>query len=65
MKRLLAFAAFFFYSLPALAATQEEIANVPPQTVDTLYVWIFLLGFIGAIVAGFVWYFRSDEKKEK
>jgi hypothetical protein len=65
MKRLLAFAAFLFCSLPALAATQEEIANAPAQTVDAVYVWIFLLGFIGALVAGCVWYFFSDEKKEK
>ena len=65
MKRLLAFAALLLPTLSVLAATQEEVANAPAQTVDTLYVWIFLIGFIGAIVAGCVWYFASDDKKEK
>ena len=41
------------------------MANAPVQTVDAVYVWIFILGFIGALVAGCVWYFFSDDKKEK
>ena len=65
MKPFLAFAALLLPSLSLLAATQEEVANAPVQTVDTLYVWIFLAGFIGAIVAGCVWYFSSEDKKEK
>ena len=65
MKRLLAFAALLLPTLSGLAATQEDVANAPVQTVDPLYVWIFLIAFIGAIIAGCVWYFMSDDEKQK
>ena len=66
MSRLPAFAALFLSSLPALAATQEEVAaNAPVQTADAMVVWVFIIGFVAAIVGGCVWYFRSDDEKPK
>jgi hypothetical protein len=65
MKRALAFAALLLPALSVLAATQEDVANAPVQTVDPVYVWIFLVGFIGAIIAGCVWYFFGEDKEQK
>jgi hypothetical protein len=64
MKRFLAFAALL-PSLPALAATQEELANAPVQTADPVVVWVFIIGFVVALVAGAIWYLRGDDKKQK
>ena len=64
MGRLLAFAAYFLSSLPVIAATQEEIANAPVQTADPIVVWVFLICFVGAIVAGCIWYFRGSRKEK-
>jgi hypothetical protein len=64
MRRLLACSIFLLASLPVIAATQEETANAPVPTVDTVYVVIFLVGFIAAI-AGFGYYFFRGEPKEK
>jgi hypothetical protein len=65
MKRLLTFAALL-PSLPALAATQEDVAaNAPVQTADPVVVWVFIIGFIAAIVGACVWYFWSDDETPK
>jgi uncharacterized membrane protein len=68
MKRLLAFAALLLSSLPALAATQEEVANAPVPTVDMVYVVLFIVGFIAAVVGFFVYYYfyaSDEENKDK
>lgn len=66
MKRLLAFAALLLSSLPALAATHEEIANAPVPTVDVVYVVIFIVGFIAAVAGFFAYYYfyGSDEENQ-
>jgi hypothetical protein len=65
MKRPTALASLLLASLPVLAATEEQLTNAPVQTADPLVVWIFLIGFIGAIVAGCIWYFYPSNKKDK
>ena len=66
MQRLLAFALLLYASLPALAATQEEAANnAPVPTADPVVVWIFVIGFVGALIAGCIWYFAGSDKKDK
>jgi steroid 5-alpha reductase family enzyme len=65
MKFLLALVPLLFFPFPIIAATQEQTANAPVQTVDTVYVLIFLVGFIAAIVAFFVYYFKEDPQDKK
>jgi len=63
MKKFLSSAVFFLMSLPVLAATQEmDKANAPADTVDTVYVVIFGVIFIGMIIGFFVYLFMSDKE---
>ena len=63
MKKFLSSAVFFLMSLPVLAATQEmDKVNAPGETVDTVYVVIFGIIFIGMIVGFFVYLFMSDKE---
>ena len=64
MQKFLSSAVFFLMSLPVLAATMEEKANAPADTVDMVYVVIFAIIFIGSIVGFFIYLFMTD-KKEK
>ena len=62
MQKFLSSAVFFLMSLPVLAATQEmDKANAPADTVDTVYVVIFGIIFIGMIVGFFIYLFMSDK----
>jgi len=62
MQKFLSSAVFFLMSLPVLAATQEmDKANAPADTVDTVYVVIFGIIFIGMIIGFFVYLFMSDK----
>lgn len=65
MKNFVAFATLLLASLAAVAATHEEVANAPVQTVDTVYVVIFLVGFVAAIVGFFAYYFFRGQPKDK
>jgi drug/metabolite transporter (DMT)-like permease len=68
MRRLLALAVFLISTFPVIAATHEEkAASAPVPTVDTVYVVIFLVGFIATIVGFCIYFFSggSEEKKEK
>jgi len=63
MQKFLSSAVFFLMSLPVLAATQEmDKVNAPGETVDTVYVVIFGIIFIGMIVGFFVYLFMSDKE---
>jgi len=63
MKKFLSSAVFFLMSLPVLAATQEmDKAIAPADTVDTVYVVIFGVIFIGMIIGFFVYLFMSDKE---
>jgi protein-S-isoprenylcysteine O-methyltransferase Ste14 len=65
MRKLLSAAVFFLMSLPVLAATEGmNKADAPPETVSMVYVVIFGVIFIGAIIGFFIYLFMSD-KKEK
>ena len=63
MQKFLSSAVFFLMSLPVLAATQEmDKVNAPGETVDTVYVVIFGVIFIGMIIGFFVYLFMSDKE---
>jgi hypothetical protein len=66
MNRLLAPISLVLLSLPALAADLEDAAaSAPVDTVDLVYVVLFLMLFIGTI-AGFLLYFLwRDDRPEK
>jgi hypothetical protein len=67
MKSMLNAVVPFLLSLPVLAAAaaEEEKAAVPVQTVDMVYVVIFLVIFIGAIAGFLVYFFFQSDDKEK
>src|SRR5262245_23283213 len=49
----------------ALAATKEmQGANAPVETVDTIWVVVFVVIFIGSIVGFFVYLYWSDRKQK-
>jgi hypothetical protein len=65
MRKLPSSVLLFLMSLPALAATQEMAGgSAPPETVDTVYVVIFGIVFIG-MIAGFAVYMLKGGKDEK
>jgi ABC-type methionine transport system permease subunit len=66
MNKLFAPMALFLLSLPALAADLEDAAaSAPVDTVDMVYVVLFIVLFIGTI-AGFLLYFLwRDDSREK
>jgi hypothetical protein len=62
MSKLLSTVTLFLLSLPALAATKEmEGASAPADTVDMVWVIVFAVIFIGAIVGFFIYLFMSDK----
>lgn len=67
MKRIIDFVVTFLLCLPLLAAAQDEggAASAPVQTVDMVYVVIFLVLFIGAIGGFLVYFYFQGDKKEK
>jgi hypothetical protein len=65
MKHFLAFVVSFLLSLAALAAEEGGAANAPVQTVDMVYVAIFLILFVGAIGGFIVYFFFQDDGEEK
>ena len=55
MSRLLTAVTLFLLSLPVLAATKEmDAASAPAETVDMVWVIVFAVIFIGAIVGFFI-----------
>ena len=65
MQKVLSAVALFLMSLPILAATKEmEGANAPVETVDMIYVVIFIILFIGSIVGFFIYLWWSDRNKK-
>jgi hypothetical protein len=54
--------AFLLSSLPAAAADLEEAtAGAPPATVDLLYVVLFIVVFLGGIVAVLMYFLWEDD----
>ena len=65
MSRLLTAVTLFLLSLPVLAATKEmDAASAPAETVDMVWVIVFAVIFIGAIVGFFIYLFMTDKGKK-
>lgn len=65
MRKALSAVVLFLMSLPILAATKElEGANAPVETVDTIYIVLFIIIFIGSIVGFFIYLFWADRNKK-
>ena len=68
MSKLLSAVTLFLMSSSLFAATKEmEAANAPAQTVDMIWVIVFIVIFIGSIVGFFVylWHTEKNKKPEK
>ena len=64
MSKILSALTLFLLSFPLLAATKEiEAANAPVETVDIVWVIVFAVIFIGAIVGFFIYLFMTDKSK--
>lgn len=65
MKKLLSHVTLFLMSCGlAFAATREmEGASAPAETVDMIYVVLFVVIFIASIVGFFIYLFVNDKKK--
>jgi heme/copper-type cytochrome/quinol oxidase subunit 2 len=65
VKKILSAITLFLMSCWAFAATKEmEGASAPVDTVDMIYVVIFIVIFVGSIIGFFV-YLWMNEKKQK
>lgn len=65
MKNFLSAVTLFLMSGWAWAATREmEGASAPVETVDTIYVVIFLVIFVASIIGFFVYLFMSEKKQK-
>jgi hypothetical protein len=65
MKKFLSAVSLFLMSCWALAATREmEGASAPVETVDVIYVVIFLVIFVGSIIGFFVYLWLSEKKQK-
>jgi hypothetical protein len=65
VKRFLSAIALFLLSCWTFAATREmEGASAPVDTVDMIYVVIFLVIFVGSIIGFFVYLFMSEKKQK-
>ena len=64
MSKILSALTLFLLSLPLLAATKEmDAASAPAETVDMVWVIVFAVIFIGAIVGFFIYLFMTDKGK--
>lgn len=62
MSKILSAITLFLLSLPLLAATKElEGASAPADTVDMVWVIVFAVIFIGAIIGFFIYLFMTDK----
>jgi len=66
MQKLLSSVILFLLSVPAWAATGEmQGANAPVETVSTLYVVLFCLGFVAMVVGFFAFIWWNDKRSKK
>ena len=67
MRRVLSAVSLFLMSCWAFAATKEieSGANAPVETVDVVWVLIFVVGFFAMIVGFFVYFWWLEKKKQK
>jgi hypothetical protein len=65
MKKLPVPAVLLVLSLPALASDLEDAAaNVPAETVDIVYVVLFILLFVGGIAAFLLYCLWNEDGNE-
>lgn len=66
MHKFLSAVVLFLMSWPTFAATKEMegAAGAPAETVDVIYVVIFGIIFIGAIIGFFVYLWWTDKNKK-
>ena len=65
MKKFLSAVSLFLMSCWAFAATREmEGASAPAETVDVIYVVIFVGIFIASIIGFFVYLFLNEKKQK-
>jgi uncharacterized BrkB/YihY/UPF0761 family membrane protein len=67
MRRFLSAVSVFLMSCWAFAATKEieSGANAPVDTVDVVWVVVFVVGFFAMIVGFFVYFWWLEKKKKK
>lgn len=64
MKQFLSALSLFLLSCWAFAATREmEGANAPVETVDTIWVVVFVVFFVASIIGFFIYLLMTDKKK--
>jgi hypothetical protein len=62
MSKILSIVTLFLLSSPLLAAMKEmDAANAPADTVDMVWVIVFGVIFIGAIIGFFIYLFMTDK----
>ena len=62
MSKLLSVVTLFLLSSPLLAAMREmDAASAPAETVDMVWVIVFGVIFVGAIVGFFIYLFMTDK----
>jgi hypothetical protein len=65
MSKLLTAVTLFLLSSPLLAAMKEmDAANAPADTVDMVWVIVFAVIFVGAIIGFFIYLFMTDKDKK-
>ena len=66
MSKLLSAITLFLLSSPLLAATKEmDAASAPAETVDMVWVVVFIVLFIGSIIGFFIYLFMTDKDKKE
>ena len=66
MSKLLSAITLFLLSSPLLAASKEmDAANAPAETVDMVWVVVFIILFIGSIIGFFIYLFMTDKDKKE
>ena len=55
----------YLLSSPLFAATKEMDPNAPSATVDLVWVAVFVILFVGAIVGFFVYMWISEKKSKQ
>ena len=62
MYKLLSAIVLCLASSPLLAALKEMEAAAPVETVDTIWIVVFVVLFFGSIIGFFLYLWRSDKK---
>jgi len=64
MDKLITAVSLYLASGVALAANLDEAANVPAETVSTVYVVLFAILFFGMIIGFFGWMWWNEKHRK-